>query len=83
MKEKSKLRRIRASFVNDGISSGLSYITGLPIPIGLFSMIYKIIKETSPQNYVDWKLEKWPLIYKKEIEKCIKLPFEGKDWLLP
>jgi hypothetical protein len=83
MKEKNKLRRIRTAFVNDGISSGLSYITGLPIPIGLITMILKIIKETSPQNYVDWKLEKWPLIYKNEIGKCVKVPFKGKDWLLP
>jgi|GEM_PF-6889436 hypothetical protein len=44
---------------------------------------FQIIKERSLSNFVDWKLQDWPRMYSKELSASVKLPFRGKEYLLP
>ncbi len=89
IKKKSKSKRIKEAAIKDAageLSSLTGYILGLskiPIPLEILKEIIAIIKEESPPHFVDWKLEDWPGIYHQELEKCVKLPYKGKEYFLP
>ena len=35
------------------------------------------------RTYVDWELREWPNLYRNELESCVRLPFQGENYVLP
>ncbi len=81
-KKKSKLIRVKGAAIKDGINYIIG-LSGIPAPLETLKEILKIKREESPSHFVDWELENWPEIYHKELERCIKLPYKGKEYFLP
>lgn len=80
--EKSKMKRIIKSASEDGVSYIIG-LSGLPSPITTIKEIIKINVESSPANFVDWKLENWREIYHQELNDCAELPYKGNGLRLP
>ena len=82
IKNRSKSVRIKEAAIKDGIN----YIIGLskiPIPLEIVKEVIDIKKEESTSHFVDWELKNWPKIYSQELQKCLKLLYKGKEFLLP
>lgn len=84
IKRKTGLKRLREAAVKDGIS----YITGLLpvlrfIPFNFICLFCPDIIGYFWPRFVDWELPSWPVIYHKELDLAVRLPYRGKEYLLP
>lgn len=78
----SKSQRIKKAAIKDGIG----YIIGfspVPIPLSTIWELIKVKKKKSPDKFVDWELENWIVLYKKELDLAVKLPYKGENYFLP
>lgn len=83
MRLRKSMRLEKITAIKGGIVEVVSYVTGLPIPLGVIEKILKIIKEDSPPHFVDWELRDWPKIYHQEAGRWVKLPYKGEKHFLP
>ncbi len=81
-RNESKFKRIKETAIEDGINYIIG-LSGVSIPWATAKELWKMRKESSPANFVDWELKDWPQIYRNEINSVVSLQYKGNDYLLP